>query len=272
MKVLHIWNTAGVASLMSKHLRMKGHISDVTMRTGYDPFGMAEYYGDNLVNLGGKAFIDNSIKLAEKYNVIHVHGIWQIIPRLKKEYPNKKIILQHHGTELTRCEDNQSRIDTYKHCHAILCSTGDLSEQLKYEAVDHVVLENAVDTDLFKPEKNKTNKYKPALMFNIRYVDTDLVKQFVRANTDWDLHVVNREQKYVMYSEMPQLLHKYDKYVDVKIYEWLNNKPGEAFSKTGREALACGLKVLNYKGEIVEGLPEEYTPKYMVEKLINIYK
>lgn len=270
MKVLHIWNTAGVASLMSKHLRKRGVSSDVLMRKGYDPFNMSEYYGNTNLNMGGAEFIKHSIEQSEKYDIIHIHGIWRIAETIKKKYPHKKIILQHHGTELTKCLSDHERIDSYKYCDDIICSTMDLSKQLDYERVKHTLVENSVDTDLFKPNE-ATNKCEPALIFNIRYIELELTKEFVRSNSKWDLDIIDREISYINYTQMPTLLNKYDKYVDVKIYKWLSGKPGMAYSKTGREALACGLSVLNYEGKIVKGLPDEYTPEYMIETLTSIY-
>lgn len=269
IKVLHIWNTAGVASLMVKHLNKNGFKSDVIMREGYDPFGMSEYYNHKLLNLSGGQFIKYAIDRSSEYDIIHIHGIWKLAEPIKKKYPNKKVILQHHGTELTNCINNSERINSYQYCDKVLCSTVDLSVRLNYDRIEHEVLENAVDTDLFKPIDNI--KIDKALLFSIRYTDLELTKEFVKSNTDWNTHIIDREKEFIKYSGMPYLFSKFTKYVDVKIYEWLNNKPGEAYSKTGREALACGLEVLNYKGEIVKGLPEEYTPEFMVNKLIRIY-
>lgn len=272
IKILHVWNTAGVASLMRKHLLKNGYESDVMMRIGYDPFGMCEYYGVKLLNIGGNAFINEVIKRAESYDIIHVHGIWQIVERLKKKYKSKKIILQHHGTELSKCQNNSERINSYKYCDEIICSTSDLSLILKYENIKHHLIENAVDTCLFNSNNINQNKYKDALLFDIRYTDLELTKQFVKSNSDWSLMIVDRELNFIKYTEFPLFLSRFDKYVDVKIYDWLNGMPGKAYSKTGREALSCGLSVLNYKGEIVSGLPDEFKPEYMIDKLIHLYE
>jgi hypothetical protein len=269
-KVLHIWNTAGVASLMSKHLRSNGYISDVIMRTGYDPFGMAEYYGDELLDLAATPFIEAALKKAKDYDIIHVHGLYRILPRLRSLYPNKKIILQHHGTELSNCTDNKLRLDSYKCCDSIICSTNDLSEILIKEQVDHYLVENAVDTDLFKPID--CDKKDNALYIDIRYIDNVSVYEYLLYNCKWEYDVLDREVFSVKYSEMPKLLNKYSKYIDVKMYEWTNGVAGKAYSKTGREALACGLEVFNYNGEIVKGLPKEFTPEYQLKQLIKIYE
>jgi len=268
MKVLHIWNTAGVASLMSKSLRKHGIQSDVIMRTGYDPFNMCEYYGDELLNVGGSEFLREAIKKAEGYDIIHVHGIFKMMKRLRDAYPDKKLILQHHGTELTT-GDIHELFNYYQYCDSIVTSTHDLFMFLNKFKIENTLIENAVDTDLFKPIEQ--SKFKDALMFDIRYVDTESSQRFVEKVSDWEYNLIDRETNHVSYTEMPLFLNKYSRFIDVKCYEWTNGIPGQAYSKTGREALACGLEVLNYRGKVVKGLPIKFTPEHQVNELINLY-
>ena len=72
----------------------------------------------------------------------------------------------------------------------------------------------------------------------------------------------------MLYAEIPNFLKKYDIYVDIKI---VNDKIIESLSKTGLESLSCGLKVLNYKLEYLNKLPEMHNPVNVVNQLENIY-
>ena len=72
----------------------------------------------------------------------------------------------------------------------------------------------------------------------------------------------------MLYAEIPNFLKKYDIYVDIKI---VNDKIIESLSKTGLESLSCGLKVLNYKLEYIDKLPEMHNPVNVVNQLENIY-
>ena len=72
----------------------------------------------------------------------------------------------------------------------------------------------------------------------------------------------------MLYAEIPNLLKKYDIYVDIKI---VNDKIIESLSKTGLESLACGLKVLNYKLEYLDKLPQMHNPVNVVNQLESIY-
>ena len=72
----------------------------------------------------------------------------------------------------------------------------------------------------------------------------------------------------MLYAEIPNFLKKYDIYVDIRI---VNDKILESLSKTALESLACGLKVLNYKLEYIDKLPEKHNPVNVVNQLENIY-
>lgn len=269
--VLHIWNTAGVASLMSKHLRKNGYKSDVIMRRSHDPFGMTAFYGDLSLDTSANKFLEVSRSLADEYDIIHVHGILRLLPEIRAVYPHKKIVFQHHGTELSNCDNDLERTGSYQYCDAIIAATMDLSKILKVQKVNHYLLDNAVDTDLFKPRPS-LRSIDSAMMYDIRYLDFDASMKFVQSKCDWLVQVIDREISQTPFELMPVQLNTFHRFVDVKCYEWTNGKPGKAYSKTGREALACGLEVLNYRGDIVKGLPIEFTPEYMVDKLIRIYE
>ena len=71
-----------------------------------------------------------------------------------------------------------------------------------------------------------------------------------------------------LYEEIPNLLKKYKVYVDIRV---VNDKILESLSKTALESLACGLKVLNYKLEYVDKLPEIHNPVNVIKQLQNIY-
>ena len=77
------------------------------------------------------------------------------------------------------------------------------------------------------------------------------------------------EQKYpILYEEIPNFLKKYDIYVDIRI---VNDKILENLSKTAFESLACGLKVLNYRLEYLDKLPQMHNPVNVVKQLEIIY-
>ncbi len=87
-------------------------------------------------------------------------------------------------------------------------------------------------------------------------------------NINLKIDVHDRTKKPILYEEIPNFLKKYNVYVDIRI---VNDKILENFSKTALESLACGLKVLNYKLEYIDKLPEMHNPVNVVNQLENIY-
>ncbi len=281
-RVLHIWDTAGVASLLSRELNKHGYESHVIMRTIHDPFGMTKYYGQESVDLEGYPYLAYCKRQAQDYGIIHIHGIYKIVPEYKKIFPNKKIVLQFHGTELVKPNNEKELVECASHADAIICSTPDLEEHvLKHpELPKPYVCINPTDTELFKPMPEIKKKTEKALYIKIRYIDFPAVEKYLMKHCPWDIEVFDRDGGTVHgsknmglpFHKMPLLYNQYHKLVDVKIYPYLFGKPAQAWSKTGMEALACGLQVFNYKNEIKNELPKEFTPKYHCKSIIKIYE
>ena len=83
-----------------------------------------------------------------------------------------------------------------------------------------------------------------------------------------NIEIFDRTKTPLLHAEIPNFLKKYDIYIDIKI---VNDKIIESLSKTGLESLSCGLKVLNYKLEYIDKLPEKHHPINVVNQLQNIY-
>ncbi|MBS7606180.1 glycosyltransferase, partial [Candidatus Bathyarchaeota archaeon] len=123
MRILHIWNTAGVASVIAKFMdRLFGTKSLVVHRRAFDPFGVTTY--GELWDCGAKTFALKCLVLARKFDIIHIHSFDKLIPYLKFLYPNKPIVLHYHGSDIRgkwlQKEKRWSKAD------AILYSTQDV--------------------------------------------------------------------------------------------------------------------------------------------------
>lgn len=255
INVLHIWDVAGVSCLLAKIMKPYGYNSLVIKRKSHDPFRFLEHYNQKyLLDIVGPVFLKMAERMAKKFDIVHIHSIFKLVPKIKKA----KIVLHYHGTDLSRNLNNPFRIKCDTKADLILVSTPNLMQDgFKY-------LPNCIDTDMFKPmDVQKNNK---ALLFSIRYLDMNLIKEHLN-NTDYDIY--DREKHPLKYNEMPALLNKYKRYIDLK---YVDQKKLLAYSKTGLESLACGLEVYNFNNKIVKGLPEIHTPKYVANKLNQYYK
>jgi len=256
LRVLHVWNTAGIGSIIAKYQKMLlGWDTWVIMRKEWDKFGMTTY--GELLDVSGKRFILKALFMARKYDVIHVHALDKIVPLLKLLYPRKTIILHYHGSNI-RGKWN-SRKKYWRWADLLLISTPDLLEGAPKHAI---YLPNPVDTELFKPmpELRKTN------------TGLYIIKHQRGENIEWarriaeklsiKLTIVDRDVNPIPYMELPRFLNHFEYYID------RNYIP--SLSKTALEALACGLKVVRWDDKVIENLPPEHKPENVIYKLKEI--
>jgi len=263
LRILHVWDQAGVACILAKHHRRLGHDIRILKRAGYDPFGISQFYGEQLINMDGKSFLKLVAKEAENYDLVHVHSLYKIIPELKKKYRDTKIVLHYHGSEVRGKQADPLRAEAEEKADAILGSTKDLQDY-----VDNMTcIPNPVDTEHFTPGATPSN----GKAFTIRTTrgDSQWVLDYLKKNKiDLSVDVVDREANPIQYSEVPAFLKRYGTYVDIK---YIDGTLLEAMSKTGLESLACGLKVINHRLECVEGLPNEHRPEVAASSVMNVY-
>ncbi|MEM2570083.1 MAG: hypothetical protein QXT67_09145 [Candidatus Bathyarchaeia archaeon] len=254
MRILHIWNTAGVASVIAKFMdRLFGTKSLVVHRRAFDPFGVTTY--GELWDCGAKTFALKCLILARKFDIIHIHSIDKLIPYLKFLYPNKPIILHYHGSDI-RGKWLMKR-KYWDKADAILYSTPDLiNDETPKKAI---YIPNPVDTDLFYPLYINKRKIRSAMAFNY-HLDTNKAVYYAK-KYGLSLDILERS---IPYENMPNKLNEYEYYVD--------QTEIPSLSKTALEALACGLKVIRWDGEIIEGLPEEHKPENVAQKIWEIYR
>ena len=158
------------------------------------------------------------------------------------------------------------RIESQKLADEILVSTPDLLSLLpnaKY-------LPNPVDVEHFSKDNiDKDKSDKNALTIKTESGNIEKSLQYCKDNNiDLKIDVFDRTKTPLLYRDVPNLLKKYKVYVDIRV---VNDKILESLSKTALESLACGLKVLNYKLEYLDKLPEMHNPVNVINQLENIY-
>lgn len=263
MKILHVWDQAGIACILAKFQRKFGHTVDIFKRDGYDPFGMFGFYSEPLLAIDGKKFINHVAKKAEDYDVIHVHSLYKIIPDLRKKYRNKKIILHYHGSEVRGKYIEDKRKEAELASDFILGSTPDLVnyvQNLRY-------VPNPIDTDHFRPiDHVKSGK---ALTIKTHLTDIPRAIEHIKfQGLDLEIDIIDRTINPIEYSKMPSYLAGYDLYVDIR---WIEGILLKNLSKTALESLACGLQVLQHDLTRIQGLPTDNNPVKIVDELSKLY-
>lgn len=260
LKILHIWNTAGVASVIAKYMdRLFGTESLVIHRAAFDPYGFTTY--GELWNCGAKSFTLRSILKARSFDIIHVHYFDRIIPYLRFLYPKKPIILQYWGDDIRG--KWQIKRKYWEKADVVIYTAPDLLGEGAPESVVYVPC--PVDTEFFYP---RPVKRKPKSAFHISYNADDLAIEYARTY-DLELTIYDRrKQGPIPHLKLPEILCQYEYYIDVKRS---CGKLIQGIGKTGREALACGLKVITWEGKIIEGLPQENYPEAVASKIYALY-
>ncbi|MGA9150599.1 MAG: hypothetical protein WBZ36_08475 [Candidatus Nitrosopolaris sp.] len=297
MRILHVWDQAGVAFVLAKYQNLQGQYSKAIMVREYDKFGIGRFYNEHVINVTLQKFVQRSLEEAQSADIVHVHSRSDMVIRLRNKFGNsKKIILHYHGTDIrgikkqklphrSKLSDLAVRgIFTYrrvrdiilfkKRIHsqaqrltdAVIVSTPDLLPLVS----NAVYLPNPIDTDHFAPDKifSKVERER-ALTMDTEAIDIGLALNYCKQhNVNQEIDVYNRIKDPIMYKDMPAFLKKYGLYVDVR---YVDGKILENLSKTALEALACGLDVLDYKLNRRHDLPDEYTPKNVTSRLETIY-
>lgn len=261
MKVLHIWNTAGVGSIIAKYMdKLFGTESLVVHRRAFDPYGVTTY--GKLYDCDAKSFALRCLLIAKKFDIIHVHALDELILPLKLLYPRKPVILHYHGSDIRKKWNLRRRY--WSKADVILYSTPDLLDNETPKRA--VYIPNPVDIELFHPCSVKP---RPKTAFHISYNADDLAAEYAKKYC-LELTIHNRQIHGVIpYLKLPQILCQYEYYIDVK--RDYQKELLKALSKTALEALACGLTVITWDGRIVKGLPSCHRPENVCKQLFNIY-
>lgn len=297
MRILHVWDQAGVACILAKYQRRQGYSSSVLRVNDQDKYGINKFYSDLITFCSEQDFIQRSLLEADSAQLIHVHSRIDVIAPLRERYgKSKKIFLHYHGTDIRgfsppTVHQKHSRLasilPTSKSilknlirrksgnivrnrkaqlaADGILVSTPDLLKLVKRASY----LPNPVDIEHFKPDDYQLDRGKRALTIRSEVTDIDWALDYCKRNkVDLDIETYDRTQNPIMYQDMPSFLKRYNTYVDIRL---VNGKILENLSKSALEALACGLQVLDYRLMYHRGLPSEHDPSEVLSKLENIY-
>jgi hypothetical protein len=199
-----------------------------------------------------------------EYDFLHIHSVWGSILFTF----GKSKIVEFHGDDVRRKPTMYSwvrRLPTklfvnlYGLRNKIYVSTPDLV----HEVSNGVWLPNIVDTEHFKPML--TNRVAKSALYCSAWYESGVHAKNYAAEHGLNLTVLDRAGgDWVDHRDFPKYLNQFEYYID--------RKEIRSLSKTGLEALACGLKVVNWQGTVCEGLPYFHEPKYVAQLSIKIYQ
>jgi hypothetical protein len=266
LKVLHVWDVAGVALTISKYLRRFDVQSEIILRKNSDKYGIRRVYNRDIkahLCYSLKDFYLKVLKLSKRYHIIHVHSLDKIIPVLRWIYPEKKIVLHYHGSDIrgkSRCLKKRIYI---QFSSIVLVSTEDLLQHVP----NAYYLPNPIDTEFFSTNRKLKNDYHGRAVYFLKYPDSEKELKVIKKIAEekkLKLTVINTlKGEYVPYYTLPEFLSNFEFFIDqVRI---------PSLSKTALEALSLGLKVIRWDKRILDKFSPEHDPYNVVKKLVKIY-
>ena len=256
VRILHVWNTAGVASVIAKFVdRSFGTTSTVITRLAADRVGLTTYgtaYSD-----GPARFFVRALSMARTADLVHVHSLDRIVPWVKSLY-GKPVVLHYHGTDIEgRWAEKASR---WKRADYLAVSTPNLLEGAPASAVH---IPNPVDTDLFRPQAGPRDE---GAAVSFRY---GMDAEVQGAAKELGLRLDLLERWAVQHDKMAGTLSRYGYFIDMR-------KPphhivARSVGKAALEALACGCRVVDWSGKVLEGLPHENEPVEVARRWNEVY-
>jgi hypothetical protein len=292
--VLHIWDQAGVAFILAKFQQINGNESKVIRVKNADKYGIDEFYKEYGLFVAPEELVNRSIEEARRADVIHIHSLPEMVINIRNTYKESKVIILHyHGTDIRGSEDNSRifnlrnilrpknivrkirnrrlHIKAQRLADRVIVSTPDLIQLVK----GSIFLPNPIDTNhfnkkLIKERSNDAsdNVYK-GILVNSEVTNVNLAINYCKQkNINFNIDIHDRTKNPICYKDIPNFLKKYNVYIDLR---FVNEKLLKNLSKTALEALACGLRVINYNLEYVDNLPSEHYPINVITMLSSIY-
>jgi hypothetical protein len=259
VRILHVWNTGGAASLIAKFSdRLNGTESTVITRKSADPVGLTTYgrtYDD-----GAARFFLRAITMSGGADIVQVHSLDRLVPWLKRIHPGKPVIIYYLGSDIRGIWDRKA--PRWKRADFVGYSTSDLAEGAPAGAAQMFC---PVDTEAF-PASDSARKANTAL--SIRYGMDEEVQRYAREK---GLELTTVERGSVPYARMPELLSRYEYFLDFRRPVGRRTAV-ECLGKAALEALSCGCKAVDWEGNVYSGLPPENRPENVAAAWRGVYQ
>lgn len=272
MRVLHVWNTAGVGGVIAKYM---DHFFETESKVLTRALSDRLNFTNDKVVLIKEGIISSQFPKLSYVNsylhilfndfnphIFHVHSHDQLIPWLKRIYPTKPLILHYHGTDIRDkwLEKRKYWIKAEK----TIVATEDL---LKGAPKNVEFQPNPIDIDKIPQILRK----RPAAFFTSveRGKADDLAKNLAKKH-GVPLHIHSRDENPLPHRKYLETIANHEYFIDIRRR---HDQPGifKVFSLGALEALAAGCKVIDWNGEIREGLPPEHHPKNVARAIHDTY-
>lgn len=248
MRVLHINNAAGVASLLVQGLRERGIDADLIVPKRH-PFG---FPNETVLNSSAPTFFLRVLKLSRTYDIVHMHGLSRLFFNLNifgLKATGATLVLHLHGTEIRESHNRLSTKAALKISSQVLVGTPDLL----FYCPRATWLPTPIDL-VFKPIDN-SQRHGKALYFR-KWYEPEKERMVYKECVKMGLRLTVPD-KPIPYKKMPFFLNQFEVFFDRFTIPSL--------SKTALEALACGCRVVSWNRLITN--PKEILRRHSLQSV-----
>ena len=175
--------------------------------------------------------------------------------------------MHYHGSDIRHPgrAESKKRIFCRSLADTILYNAENMLDRIiTNKDVEKKFIPNLIDTKHFSSKQVKNGR-----SLIITSSNHDKKKVLEKSKEFDDVDVIDLDRNQIPYRHMPNILSKYETYLDIRIMPW-----GEELSEpstTALQALSCGCKVY-LKGNVINSLPNENKPENYLKKLNQIYE
>jgi len=268
MRILHVGDMSGVASITANMCSKLGHPSVVILDDKTDIWNHGKYY-NNTADCSSTEVMIKVIKGSlDRYDHIVYHDRYNVAAELDHlQVPSSFIF---HGNMLRQEPDIYTHVSNLTSIENIFVSSEDL---LKY-APEATVFRRPIDLDLFHIDENKVRSDMAVCLTQARYLEQ---VRHITADVEHDVIPIDRSIETLEYKEMPILLNSLKFYYDIKfqpthpptLLGLTNDMVVPELSMTGLQALACGVQVWS-NGIWFYKFPMEYSDENACKEFISV--
>lgn len=264
MKVLHIWNPAGIPSIIAETMDFLFD-TESTVLTRKKFTTLHETYGIAVPGGRRRFYLQLFNHILRDYDLIHVHELDQRVPLIKK-ISRKPVILHYHGSRIRGKWEKRRKY--WSKADKIIVATEDLLEGAPPRAQ---YIPNTVDLRKIAPFKSIPKKPGTALHTDVaKGTAQDLAKNLAdKHNLNLSLH--SRDNYPMPHQEYLGLIAHHEYFIDIRRQYGNPELVYTVPSQGALEALAMGVKVIDHIGTITKKLPDIYDPGRITIEYYDLY-
>jgi len=270
INVLHILDMIGGSSIQSHFYNKCGYGQSVVLyhKKPSKKNAVVDFYNKAIPFPYVRSIVLEGLRMcrSDEIDIIHLHQAEILVP-IFKLLTNKKIVLQYQGSDILdpKRSRNIFRIIFRSMADTIIYNQkAHLKKIITIRKLPKEYHVNAVDTDHFKPQNKPKKGILAFISDNLNKKATlKLLEKFE------DIKIIDRGKDPISHEGMPNILNKYEMFVDLKITTY--NLLVPTLSMLALQSLACGCKVYTFEKEVKEELPERHKPEVVMKKLYDLY-